>query len=69
MDKDKEGGIKDLKDLVNFWTYNYFKIIALSQLLIKKGIITREEIIEQFNSLEINEEVKKNYLNRLESEL
>ncbi len=59
----------NMKELVNFWSYNHFKINALISLLIKKGVITKEEYLEEFESKELDESVKENFMKRLEKDL
>lgn len=61
--------MENMKELVNFWSYNHFKINSLIKLLIKKGVITKEEFLEEFESSGLDEEVKANYMKRIEKDL
>ncbi len=61
--------MENMKELVNFWSYNHFKINALTKLLIKKGVITKEEFLEELEGSGLDETIKDNYKKRLEKDL
>ncbi len=61
--------MENMKELVNFWSYNHFKINTLIKLLIKKGVITKEEFLEELEASGLDETIKENYIKRLEKDL
>ena len=61
--------MENMKELVNFWSYNHFKINTLIKLLIKKGVITKEEFLEELEASGLDETIKENYIKRLDKDL
>lgn len=61
--------MENMKELVSFWSYNHFKINTLIKLLIKKGVITREEYLAEFEESGLDEAVKENFKKRLEKDI
>ncbi len=60
--------MENMKELVNFWSYNHFKINTLINLLIEKELITKEEFLAAFEASGLDESIKDNYRKRLEKD-